>query len=116
MLPKAHCQGVQNLLNALLTLQEQLGRDESLSAFEQVQQVFQEQILGLSGEGLDGALASAWQSMQTEIHRNLRLLATDLLFLASARQAATTQQRLGSVRDRVGHIIGYCQGMVENRQ
>jgi hypothetical protein len=39
----------------------------------------------------------------------LRLLATDILFLSSSKQATTTEQRLMTVRDCTEKIIGYCQ-------
>ncbi len=116
MLSRSHSQACQNLLQDLRCLQEQAtmthGDISSLQqAFEQVQQTFAQDVMGLSSEGLDPAIASRWQSLQTEMHRTLRLLATDLLFLRSCRQATTRQQRLGLICDRIQQMIDYCQVM-----
>jgi hypothetical protein len=117
MLPPIHQKSYQNLLALLSGVQEQLQMPHPPLAsvseqIQQVQQVFAEQIATLSGEEFDPAIAMRWQSLQTEIHRALRLLATDLLFLRSSQKAATAEQRLANVRDRVEKIIGYCQVLI----
>jgi hypothetical protein len=44
---------------------------------------------------------------QTEISRALRLLAMDITFLQSARQAPTQQKRQGQIRDRLSRLQVY---------
>ncbi len=117
MLPELHNQAYQTLLNALLEFRDRatagnLEVDSLQKKFQQVQQVFQGQIISLTSDGLDAAIAPRWQSVQTEIHRALRLLEADILFLRSSRQASTSQQRLASLSDRLEKIIGYCQVML----
>ena len=117
MLPKSHNQACQEFLTALLRLREHLSAS-SLDAgslqekLRQLQQFFQERIISLPDDGLEGSAASRWQSIQTEMHRTLRLLGTDILFLRSSRQATTTEQRLGTIGDRLSQLIGYCQAIV----
>lgn len=118
MLPKLHLQAYQEFLTVLLTLRDratanQLDEEELQKSFERVQQVFQEKLIGLNGEEIDPAILPRWQSVQTEIYRALRLLSTDILFLRSSRRAATSEQRLSAVRDRVEKMIGYCQAIIQ---
>ena len=44
--------------------------------------------MGVSGEDLEPQALSRWQSVQTEIHREMKLLSTELLFLQLGRQGA----------------------------
>ncbi|MGK7874305.1 MAG: heterocyst frequency control protein PatD [Xenococcaceae cyanobacterium] len=118
MLPKLHCQAYQEFLTALLELRDRATAPNLEAAslqenFKQVQQVFQGQIMILTSDGLDPAIAPRWQSVQTELHRALRLLEMDIMFLCSSRQAATAGQRLASVSDRLEKIIGYCQLLLQ---
>lgn len=115
MLSKQHSQAYQEFLLLLQKLQNNFESDtgeiDILSLqkqFPTLQTFFQQQITVLTGQELDPAIATRWQSLQTEMHRELRLLNTDILFLASARQAETRSQRLTAVRDRLQRIIGYC--------
>ncbi|HAC63851.1 MAG TPA: hypothetical protein DCF68_10015 [Cyanothece sp. UBA12306] len=77
--------------------------------FRELQDIFLEQILEAKVEGLDPGVTSTVQSTQTEIHRTLRLLRTDILFLQSSRKPETTEQRLGIIGDRIKQLKGYCQ-------
>jgi CII-binding regulator of phage lambda lysogenization HflD len=117
MLPTLHQKSYQKFLTALLGLQEEIDAPNSRVAalsekLQEVKQVFQDEVMPLESEELQGDLAFRFASVQTEIHRALRLLGTDMMFLRSSKQAATSQQRLSAVRDRVNQIISYCQGML----
>ncbi|OAB63334.1 hypothetical protein AY599_23240 [Leptolyngbya valderiana BDU 20041] len=65
---------------------------------------FQTEILGTDFADLD----SRSQSYTTEIHKQLRLLATDAAFLQSARQETTQAQRRAQIRDRLSTMRRYC--------
>ncbi|MGH2413606.1 MAG: heterocyst frequency control protein PatD [Microcystaceae cyanobacterium] len=119
MLPQLHTQAYQQLLDALLTLQQLATETEPdvqalQERFELVQHVFQGQIMGLSVEELQPSILVKWQSVRTEIHRALRLLGTEMLFLRSAKDVATYQRRLVTLRDRLAQLIGYAQVMIES--
>lgn len=77
-----------------------------------LQAYFEQQIIPLDSEELDMAIAARWQSVQTEIKREFKLLTTDVLFLASCRQPATRARRLKSISDRLAKLISYCQIML----
>ena len=120
MLSMSHSQAYQEFL----TLLEKLDEDFSLvndkvdmgyvqQHFQPIKIFFQQQIVGLTTPPLNEETAVRWQSLQTELYREFRLLDTDLLFLASARQAATKAQRLQSVGDRLERIKGYCRAIVK---
>ena len=117
MLPTSHLSAYQEFLTVLLTLRDQATAEHPEAAalqetFERVQPIFS-QIMSLPDDLLDSEIASRWQSVQTEIYRALRLLKTDIMFLRSSRQAATAEQRLAAVGDRLEKIIGYCQVILQ---
>lgn len=82
--------------------------------FQSLTQWFNQNIANLSSEGLERAIAPRWQSVQTEIKREFKLLTTDILFFASARQNPTQTKRLKSISDRLNKLIGYCQIMLND--
>lgn len=117
MLPLPHRQAYQALLSKLLALQTVSTANSDTADIEQVfqsmQQIFQAQVLNLGSDELDLEISSRWQSLQTEMQRSMRLLSTDMVFLRSSRQAATSEQRLATVRDRTQKLIDYCQAMLQ---
>lgn len=72
-------------------------------------QIFQQQIISLTDENLEGETASSWLSLQTELQREFRLLKTDWLFWVSARQPATKTKRSKAIVERLQKLIAYCQ-------
>lgn len=116
MLPQSHARAYPQLLEELLLLQQEAIKPEPdfkvlQETFGRVQQVFQE-IISLPNEGLEPDILWQWQSVQTEIHRALRLLGTEILFLRSSKGVATSDQRLTALRDRLNQLIGYTQVML----
>ena len=118
MLPESHRQPYQEFLRTLVELQELATASQlDLALLQQnwqlVQVIFQQQIIILTSDGLDAGISSRWQSLQTEIHRSLRLLEMDIIFLRSSRQAVTVRGRLKSAGDRLDQLIGYCQVLLQ---
>lgn len=113
MLPTSYFQAYHNLLNILLTLRSLLNQLPFASVaieenWQQLEQVFQEQVIGLTAEGLDEELVSRWQLLHTEMHRSFRLLRTDILLWRTAKQETTKVQRLKVISDRLEKLINYC--------
>lgn len=52
------------------------------------------------------------RSLQTEIHKQLRVLHSDLSFLAAARKAETRQKRRSQIGDRLRLLISYCDAIL----
>lgn len=77
-------------------------------------QFFQQQIIPLTDEDLEGEVASRWISLQTEIQREFRLLNTDWLFWISARQPTTKEARAKTILNRLRKLISYCQVMLQD--
>jgi hypothetical protein len=69
---------------------------------------FQQEILTLTDDEWESSFCSSWQSFQTETHRCLRLLNTDLLFFASSTNQQTRQQRILQIKNRLETIRSYC--------
>lgn len=67
-----------------------------------------EQIDSLADEDLEIKV----QSYQTEINKQLRLLKIDLMFLKSARQPATSEQRWNVMGDRLHLLMVYCEALL----
>jgi hypothetical protein len=51
-------------------------------------------------------------AIQVEINKQLRLLKTDSLFLRSAKQSTTQDQRLQQMRDRLTLLERYCDMII----
>lgn len=86
------------------------------SRFLKAQQFFQQGIVSLELQGLSPAVATQVQSYQTEINKQLRLLGMDVMFLKTARQSVTAQQRQAQLRDRIDLIIRYCETLLGDNQ
>jgi len=114
MLLPSSCQSYQAFQQAL----EQMGRtitatDLELAIlqenFQEVQQVFQNQIITLSADDIEPDVTSRWQSLQTEIYKQMRLLQTDLMLLQASRSSATRISRQTGLKNRLNTLIRYCQ-------
>lgn len=111
MLPTRHRQVCQSLLDALHQLRDTADRAEEVepaalaAELQSIHSRWQETVLPLPDDDLDAAIASRWLSVRTEVHRNLRLLQTEVTFLQAARQSATASQRLSTIRDRLQQTI-----------
>ena len=119
MLPASHDRAYQDFLTLLTEFKEVLAKistnpiDKSIAReFGNLSGWYQAHIARMSDRSLEPAIASRWQSVQTEIRREFKLLSTDILFLASARQIATKQKRIKSIEERLTKLIGYCQIML----
>ncbi len=118
MLPEIHCQRYQDfqqILERLYRLISQPSWDAALLKAEiaLAQQFFQDQLRSLDLDELDAVMEPRSRSLQVEINKQLRLLATDVMFLQAAKQAVTRQQRLEQVSDRVNTLIGYCDALLQ---
>jgi hypothetical protein len=110
MLPKNYRQAYESLLKKLEDLNSAL-RDQNSSTqsqcFQALQTCLKQEILLLNDDNLSPEVANRWRAVQTELYRSWRLLETDWLFLASARQGR--EKRLQTISDRLQTLMGYCQ-------
>lgn len=118
MLPKIYRQRYQDFRQILERLQALISQPEfdclTLKAEAlTVQQFFQDQVRSLDLEALDPTEGQRSHSFHVEINKQLRLLAIDVMFLQTAKQSATSQQRLGQVSDRVSTLIRYCDALLQ---
>ena len=115
-----HCEYYQTLKQDLSELKLKLDQAEPspelIANFWQVQLFFQQQLLPLSFDSLSPAIAARFRSYQTEIHKQLRLLGTDLTFLKTSRQAATIKQRRVQISDRLQTLISYCDALIQSSE
>ncbi|MGB5713095.1 MAG: heterocyst frequency control protein PatD [Waterburya sp.] len=121
MLPPSHNRAYQDLSTLLTEFESFLvaqgqknSQSETRLEFQNLTEWFKQNIADLSQEDLDLAIAPRWQSLQTEIKREFKLLSTDILFLSSARQKATQIKRINTISDRLAKLIGYCQIMLND--
>ena len=119
MLPKLHQEKLNLWVNLLTQFSSQLEEVEPTSiskseSWQQLQKIFGEEILTLTGEKLEPSITQAMRTFQTESHRCFRLLATDILFLESSKNESTKQQRLIQVRARLDQMIVYCQNLLSS--
>ncbi|WP_448562038.1 heterocyst frequency control protein PatD [Trichothermofontia sp.] len=113
MLPQPYSDAYVHLQQALLAVEISLRRDDPdpgalTTGIATVQSQFQAQVLSLNLDALDPAQRQQIQVINPEIHKYLRLLSNDLVFLKAARQTSTRQQRCALMRDRVQTLIRLC--------
>jgi len=82
----------------------------------ELQIFFQEQLLSLTGDALAPEVEQRLQALQVEINKQLRLLGMDALFLQSARQPATVEQRRSQMGDRVQILLRYCDAVLGSQE
>lgn len=117
MLPDSVCQPYvefEHQLQHLQTLVTLANPDfrEIQACFLEAQQIFQGRIAQPDWAILSETDASRLPAIHTEIHKQLRLLATDVMFLQAARQPLTRQQRQAQMRDRLTLVQRYCQAIL----
>lgn len=103
---------LNDLENRCQNSTQTIDKTEIAALWTNLKQVFQQRIIPLTDENLEGKVASRWISLQTEIQREFRLLNTDWLFWVSARQQAIKQAREKAVKERLHKLIEYCQLML----
>jgi hypothetical protein len=82
------------------------------SQWHEIQQTFEEQMMGLNPEVINTQILPIWQSYLTEIHKQIRLLTIDLRFLKVARQTTTAQSRRTQIHERLNRLIVYCDAIL----
>ncbi len=118
MLPNIYCQRYQELKQALEQMHQSLvggllNPQRLRQNFLEAQQIFQQQIVSLDASDLEPADEPRVRSYQTEMSKQLRLLAIDVMFLQAARQSETVQQRQIQLGDRIQALMGYCDALLE---
>ena len=118
MLSRSHNRAYQDFLTLLTNFQNFLldlanSEDVALikSEFGQLEMWFQQNIANLDTSELEAEIIPRWQSIQTEIRREFKLLTTDILFLVSARQNTTKMQRIEAIQQRLSKLSSYCRVM-----
>ncbi|MFB2975479.1 heterocyst frequency control protein PatD [Microseira sp. BLCC-F43] len=119
MLPQFYRDRYQEFFTAVVHLQQTVADDNPnptllRQSCEQLQLLFQQQILSLDSDNLDPSVMSRVQSFLTELNKQMRLLSIDVTFLQASRQSATTQQRLAQIRSRIETLISYCNALLDN--
>lgn len=117
MLSQSCCQAIAQFKNTLeqldTTVQSTpLDQGNLKIGFQQVQQVFKTQIMGITETDFDPPAESKVQSFLTETHKQMRLLELDLKFLQASRQSTTTTTRLNQVSDRLTTLLSYADAML----
>ncbi len=108
----------QELQQALEQLQRTAAQDNLDRAalaieYRKVQQFFGNQIMRADSAELDTSEAPPEQSYLTEIHKQLRILGTDITFLQASRQPATAEARQTAAVARLNTLIGYCGALLQ---
>lgn len=84
-----------------------------ITQLELLQGLFQSQVQRLDWEDWPAPRRSLLQSIRVEMHKQLRLLTTDLMFLKAAKQAETLARRRGEIGDRLTNLRGYCDAIIQ---
>ncbi|MDJ1183379.1 heterocyst frequency control protein PatD [Roseofilum casamattae] len=87
--------------------------EELVAACDRVQDFFVREIAELTGEEEGKSVAPLWQSVHTEMHREMKLLMTEMTFYRIARSPGMQEQRKIKIGDRSGKLISYCHTILE---
>lgn len=118
MLTKEFHKAIAQFRQSLEQLQKTMVSDQfnvsqMITAFTQVQRVFEDRIMQLGDHDHEPQLDLPIQSYITETHKQIRLLGLDIKFLKASRNSSTTRDRLAQVRDRISILIGYSTALLE---
>lgn len=83
--------------------------DRLIPACEEVRDFFGQQIAPLSWDEHYPVSEMAWQSIQTEMHKQIKLLVTETTFYQMSRQASAKQQRKNKIANYTQTLIRYCE-------
>lgn len=97
---------LQQLRTDLPSLGEQKGQAPQRG--QALLQFWQQQFATESGEILPETAYPSWRSLQTELHRELRLINVDLMFLENSHVAVTKDQKRREIGDRLTRLEQYC--------
>ncbi|MGA1264937.1 MAG: heterocyst frequency control protein PatD [Prochlorothrix sp.] len=102
----------QQFRSTLAALRPQLQDDRPslAAALAQLQAQYHSQILPAPAPVAD-PLAARFQSLQTEIAKQMRLLSLDAMFLKTARQPEKRLDRLAQMRQRLDLLEKYCEAI-----
>jgi hypothetical protein len=83
-------------------------------SLSQATELFETEILTQDLDRLEDPIAGKMRSYLTESHRLLRLLSIDVMFIATARNPTTSQQRRQAYQDKLNLLLQYCQAVTSN--
>lgn len=69
--------------------------------WQDIESFFATKIMNFSDGNFNFNQLNTWQQWQTETHRLIRLLKTDLIFFAGAKQEVTKNIRLASIQEKL---------------
>ncbi len=73
--------------------------------WQEIDSYFSTNIMNFDESKIDLNQVYNWQTWQIETHRLMRLLKTDLLFFANAKQEVTKNTRLASIQEKLKSAI-----------
>lgn len=106
MLSKVDTATVQAFVSTLLSLKSATEITDFKRNLLSLQKFFQTQIQPIESENYQV------RSLLVEINKQMRLLGMDLLFLQTAKQPETVQQRISQLHDRLDLLTKYCEGIL----
>ncbi len=115
MLQEVYRRPYQEFTDLLSLMGQSLETEDGLQikqAEQAVQELFSREILLLPVDELPESIQPKVRAYQTEIHKELRLLAMDVMFLAVSRSKATIESRLSGVRERITLLERYCEAVL----
>lgn len=113
MLSKEHVQIYQSfleILNKVLILSTtETTPDRFISASQEAEDFFGQQIAPLAGDGVDPPMGMAWQSIHTEMHKQMKLLVTEITFYQITHQKLAKEQRKKKISNYTQALIRYSE-------
>ena len=110
MSDRSHLSVYQHLQDFLAKLKESLRNGDLVRQDEEIDSLCSK-LLGLSDRDIDKEIVGKWRSLITEIHRDLRLLKTHLLFVSTSKTPSLQAKNFKTVENELIRLNQGCEAL-----
>ncbi|HBQ98760.1 MULTISPECIES: heterocyst frequency control protein PatD [unclassified Roseofilum] len=100
---------LERLRKVLMLATSKTNLDGLIPACQEAEDFFAQQIAPRFGDEPDSPTEMAWQSIHTEMHKQMKLLVTETTFYQMSRQELAKQQRKNRISNYIRNLIHYCE-------
>jgi hypothetical protein len=111
MSDRSHLSVYQHLQDFLAKLKESLRNGNLVRQDQEIDGLCSE-LLNLSDQEIDQEMVGKWRSLITELHRDLRLLKTHLLFLSTSKTPSHQAKNLKTVENELIRLNQGCESLL----
>ncbi|MDB9519865.1 heterocyst frequency control protein PatD [Roseofilum reptotaenium CS-1145] len=100
---------LERLRKVLMLATSKTNLEGLIPACQEAEDFFEQQIAPRFGDEPDSPTEMTWQSIHTEMHKQMKLLVTEITFYQMSRQELAKQQRKNKISNYTQNLIHYCE-------